>query len=165
MCRRHGRYHLKAVKRTTDSPLSHMMKPLPQSYSGDSQLPNIALVQLSHLKTTDMSESGDRRKGWGWNAAQLICSRDGLVRLFWVVFFGGRPAASCELSTAEKTTIYLESVAPAHAPTSKSNKAPRRARWLALGAVGEETRPRRVSACMTIAINIDSAGDVSSVAS
>lgn len=77
-------------------------------------------------------------------------------------FFGGRPAARNELSTAEKTTIYLESVAPIHAPTSKSNKAPRRARWLALGAVGE-TQPRRVSACMTIAINIDSAGEVSTV--
>lgn len=64
-----------------------------------------------------------------------------------------------------KTTIYLDSVAPAHTPTSKSNKARRRARWLALGAVGEETRPRRVSACMTIAINIDSAGEVSTVAS
>lgn len=69
-----------------------MMKPLPQSYCGDSQLPSIAPVQLSHLKTTDMSKSGDRRKGWGWNGAQLICSaRHGLVRLFWVVFLEGGP--------------------------------------------------------------------------
>lgn len=139
------------------------MKPLPQSYPGDSQLPSLALVELSHLKTTDMSKSGDRRKGRGWNSAQLICAaRYGLARRF---FFGRRPAARYELSTAEKTTIYLESVAPARARPRPRAIKHRGVRAGSLsGAVGEETRPRRASACMTVAINIDSAGEVSAVA-
>lgn len=35
------------------------MKSLPQSYSSDSQLPNVVLAQLSNLEITDMSEFKD----------------------------------------------------------------------------------------------------------